>query len=82
MITRKTPEQLDKMAASGEVLVRCLRMLAAKARPGVTTKELARIVAIYVIEDVGQTPFKGTDEAIVVSLVIPALAPVHVVLPE
>ena len=31
MIIRKTPEQIDKMAAAGEILARCLRMLAAKA---------------------------------------------------
>jgi methionyl aminopeptidase len=40
MIIRKTPEQVDKMAAAGEILVRCLQMLEAKARPGVRTKEL------------------------------------------
>ena len=40
MIVRKTPEQVDKMAAAGEILVRCLRMLATSARPGVTTAEL------------------------------------------
>jgi methionyl aminopeptidase len=37
MIIKKTPEQVDKMAASGEVLVRCLKMLASKARAGITT---------------------------------------------
>ena len=40
MIIRKTPAQVEKMAASGEVLVRCLRMLEGKARAGVTTREL------------------------------------------
>ena len=43
MIIRKTPEQVDKMAAAGEILVRCLHMLASQgaargddqgARPG------------------------------------------------
>ena len=40
MIIRKSPDQVEKMAASGEILVRCLKMLAAKARPGVTTGDL------------------------------------------
>ena len=38
MIVRKTPEQVEKMAASGDVLVRCLKMLAAKVRAGITTE--------------------------------------------
>ncbi len=59
MIITKTPEQVDKMAAAGEILVRCLRMLAAKARPGVTTKELD-LVAEKLIRSQGAVPaFKG-----------------------
>ena len=38
MILRKTPEELDKIAAAGDILVRCHEILKAKARPGVTTK--------------------------------------------
>src|SRR5262245_35022470 len=59
MIIRKTPEQVDKMAAAGEVLVRCLHMLAAKARPGVTTEELD-VAAERLIRSQGAEPaFKG-----------------------
>jgi methionyl aminopeptidase len=59
MITRKTPEQLDSMAAAGDVLVRCLRMLASKVRPGVTTKELDAAAEKF-IRSQGATPaFKG-----------------------
>jgi methionyl aminopeptidase len=59
MIVKKTPEQVDKMAAAGEVLVRCLHMLAAKARPGVTTKELD-LAAEKLIRSLGSEPaFKG-----------------------
>jgi len=59
MIIRKTPEQVDKMAAAGRILVRCLRMLSAKARPGVTTKELD-VAAEKFIRSQGATPaFKG-----------------------
>jgi methionyl aminopeptidase len=59
MIVLKTPDQVDKMAASGEILVRCLRMLAAKARAGVTTKELDTAAERF-IRSQGATPaFKG-----------------------
>jgi len=59
MIIRKTPEQVDKMAAAGEILVRCLHMLAAKARPGVTTEELDA-AAEKLIRSQGAVPaFKG-----------------------
>jgi methionyl aminopeptidase len=59
VIVTKTPEQIDKMAAAGEILVRCLHMLAAKARPGVTTKELD-LAAEKLIRSQGAEPaFKG-----------------------
>ena len=40
MIHRKTPDEIEKMAAAGNVLVRCHEVLRKKARPGVTTAEL------------------------------------------
>ncbi len=59
MIIKKTPEQLDQMAASGAILVRCLKMLAAKARAGVTTGELDAAAEKF-IRSQGATPaFKG-----------------------
>jgi methionyl aminopeptidase len=59
MIIRKTPEQVDKMAASGQVLVRCLRMLAAKARAGVTTKELDTAAEKFIRSQGAEPAFKG-----------------------
>lgn len=59
MIIRKTPEQVEKMAASGQVLVRCLRMLAAKARPGVTTKELDTAAEKFIRSQGAEPAFKG-----------------------
>jgi len=59
MIIRKTPEQVEKMAASGQVLVRCLRMLAAKARPGVTTKELDAAAEKFIRSQGAEPAFKG-----------------------
>ena len=59
MIIKKSPEQVEKMAVAGEILVRCLHMLAAKARPGVTTKELD-MAAEKLIRSQGAEPaFKG-----------------------
>src|SRR5204863_2887072 len=37
VIIRKTPEEIEQMAAAGRVLTRCHGLLRAKARPGVTT---------------------------------------------
>jgi methionyl aminopeptidase len=59
MIIRKTPEQVDMMAASGQILVRCLRMLAAKARPGVTTKDLDIAAEKFIRSQGAEPAFKG-----------------------
>jgi methionyl aminopeptidase len=59
MIVKKTTAQVDEMAVAGEILVRCLRMLATKARPGVSTKELD-LAAEKLIRSQGAEPaFKG-----------------------
>ena len=59
MIVRKTPEQVDKMAAAGDILVRCLRMLESKVRAGITTLELDEAAETF-IRSQGATPaFKG-----------------------
>jgi len=39
-IIRKTSEEIEKIAASGQILARCHRLLRGKARVGVTTAEL------------------------------------------
>ncbi|HEX6752498.1 MAG TPA: type I methionyl aminopeptidase [Solirubrobacterales bacterium] len=59
MIIRKTPEQVDQMAAAGEILVRCLRMLATKARPGVTTAELDDAAEKLIRSQGAKPAFKG-----------------------
>ena len=40
MIIKKTPEQIDRMAAAGAILVKTMNLLAGKIRPGVTTADL------------------------------------------
>jgi methionyl aminopeptidase len=59
MIIKKTPEQVDKMAASGEILVRCLKMLAAKARAGTTTAELDAAAEKFIRSQGAEPAFKG-----------------------
>ena len=59
MIIKKSPEEIDRMAAAGAVLVRTLRMLEGKVREGVTTADLDRAAEKY-IRSQGATPaFKG-----------------------
>ncbi len=59
MIIRKTPEQVDQMAAAGDILVRTMKVLKSKARPGVTTLELDEAAEKF-IRSQGATPsFKG-----------------------
>jgi methionyl aminopeptidase len=59
MIIKKSPEQVDKMAAAGRVLVRCLRMLTAKSRAGVTTKELDTAAEKFIRSQGAEPAFKG-----------------------
>ena len=59
MIIRKTPEEIDKMAAAGAILVRTLKLLESKVREGVTTADLDEAAERY-IRSQGATPaFKG-----------------------
>jgi methionyl aminopeptidase len=59
MIQRKTSEQIEAMAAAGEIQARCLRMLRAKARPGVTTKELDEAAEKFIRSQGAAPSFKG-----------------------
>jgi len=59
MIIRKTPEQVDKMAAAGAILTRCLEMLRSSARPGVTTKELDAAAEKFIRSQGAEPAFKG-----------------------
>jgi methionyl aminopeptidase len=59
VIVKKTPEEIEKMAAAGEILVATLRMLEGKIRPGVRTQELDEAAERF-IRARGATPtFKG-----------------------
>jgi methionyl aminopeptidase len=59
VIVKKTPEQIEKMAAAGAILVRTMQLLEGKIRPGVTTRELDQAAEKF-IRSQGATPaFKG-----------------------
>jgi methionyl aminopeptidase len=59
MIIRKTPEQVEKMAAAGDLLVRCLRLLKSSARPGATTAELDSAAEKLIRSQGAEPAFKG-----------------------
>src|SRR5918997_786153 len=59
MIIRKTPEEIEKIAAAGQVLARTLTMLARKARPGVTTGELDEAAERFIRSQGGEPAFLG-----------------------
>jgi methionyl aminopeptidase len=59
MIIRKTPEQVDQMAASGDILVRTMKMLKSKARPGITTLELDEAAEKFIRSQGAVPSFKG-----------------------
>jgi methionyl aminopeptidase len=59
VIIKKSPAEIEAMAAAGEILVRTMDLLAGKIRPGVTTKELDAAAEKF-IRSQGATPaFKG-----------------------
>jgi methionyl aminopeptidase len=59
MIIRKTDDQIEKMAAAGAVHARCMKMLTAKVRPGVTTAELDETAEKFIRSQGGVPTFKG-----------------------
>jgi methionyl aminopeptidase len=59
MIIRKTPEEVDRMAAAGAILVRTLRLLEGKVREGVSTLELDAAAERYIRSQGAEPSFKG-----------------------
>jgi methionyl aminopeptidase len=59
VIIRKNPEEIEKIAAAGRVLTRCLSLLRAKAQPGVTTGELDRAAEKFIRAQNAEPAFKG-----------------------
>jgi methionyl aminopeptidase len=59
VIVRKTAAEIEKMAASGDVVARTLRLLERLVRPGVTTAELDEAAEKFIRSQGGVPTFKG-----------------------
>ena len=59
MIIRKSPEEIDKMAASGAILVKTLELVKGKIRPGVSTRELDAAAEKFIRSQGAEPAFKG-----------------------
>ena len=59
MIIKKSPEEIDKMAAAGSILVRTLQLLEGKVREGVTTKDLDDAAERFIRSQGAEPAFKG-----------------------
>jgi methionyl aminopeptidase len=59
VIVRKSAEEIEKMAASGAILARCLQMLRSKARAGITTAELDEAAERFIRSQDAEPVFKG-----------------------
>jgi methionyl aminopeptidase len=59
MIIKKSPEEIDRMAAAGEILVRTMNLLAGKIRPGVSTGELDKAAEKFIRSQGAEPTFKG-----------------------
>ncbi len=59
MIIKKTPAEIDKMAAAGAILVETLELLERKIRPGVSTAELDAAAERFIRSHGAVPTFKG-----------------------
>ena len=59
MIVKKSPEDIERMAASGALLVKTMNLLAGKIRPGVTTADLDRAAEKFIRSQGAVPTFKG-----------------------
>src|SRR5215216_3972594 len=59
MIIKKSPAEIEKMAAAGAILVKTMDLLAGKIRPGVTTSELDRAAEKFIRSQGAVPAFKG-----------------------
>ncbi|MCD6727059.1 MAG: type I methionyl aminopeptidase [Solirubrobacteraceae bacterium] len=59
MIIRKTPEEIERMAAAGAIHARTMRLVEGRIREGVTTKELDEVAERYIRSQGAVPSFKG-----------------------
>ena len=59
MIVKKSPEEIEEMAAGGRIHARCMNMLRGKARAGVTTGDLDEAAARFLDSQGAEASFLG-----------------------
>jgi methionyl aminopeptidase len=59
MIVRKSPEEIERIAAAGTILAGCLALLRDKTRVGATTAELDRAAERFIRSHGAEPAFKG-----------------------
>jgi len=59
VIIRKSPHEIERMAAAGRVVAETLALIGEHARPGVTTAELDAIAEEFIVSQGGYPTFKG-----------------------
>ena len=59
MIIKKSPDEIDNMAAAGSILVRTLQLLEGKVREGVTTRDLDEAAEKFIRSQGAEPAFKG-----------------------
>lgn len=59
MIIKKSPAEIEKMAAAGEILVQTLELVQGRIRPGVRTEELDAAAERFIRSRGGVPTFKG-----------------------
>jgi methionyl aminopeptidase len=59
VIIKKSPEEIERMAAAGAILVKTMNLLAGKVRPGVSTKELDEAAEKFIRSQGAEPAFKG-----------------------
>jgi methionyl aminopeptidase len=59
LIIKKSPEEIDRMAAAGAILVKTLNLIQGKVRPGVTTADLDAAAEKFIRSQGAEPAFKG-----------------------
>ena len=59
MIIKKSPDEIERMAAAGAILVKTMDLLAGKIRPGTSTRDLDQAAERFIRSQGAEPAFKG-----------------------
>jgi methionyl aminopeptidase len=59
VIIKKNPQEIERMAAAGAILVKTMNLLAGKVRPGVSTRDLDEAAEKFIRSQGAEPAFKG-----------------------